>query len=95
MHSCSSASGFGKVGGLKLLNSFMGASFRLRFGGEKLNCTRLDAPTFSSPVSSSSLAFSAPGVSSAVGLVGAEFALRHSSHQTGAVFFVPVSFHFS
>jgi len=34
-------------------------------------------------------------VSSAVGLVGAEFALRHSSHQTGAVFFVPVSFHFS
>jgi hypothetical protein len=23
----------------------MGASFRLRFGGEKPNCTRLDAPT--------------------------------------------------
>jgi hypothetical protein len=74
---------------------FMGASFRLRFGGEKLNRNHLDAPTFSSPVSSSSQAFSAPGVSSAVGLVGAEFALRHSSHQTGAVFFVPVSFHSS
>jgi hypothetical protein len=81
---------------MKLLNSFMGASFRLQLVSEKPNCARLDAPTFSSPVSSSSQAFSAPGVSSAVGLVGAEFALRHSSHQTGAVFFVPaVSFHFS
>jgi hypothetical protein len=26
---------------------FMGASFRLQFGGEKLNCTRLDAPAIS------------------------------------------------
>jgi hypothetical protein len=73
----------------------MGASFRLQLVREKPNCARLDAPTFSSPVSSSSQAFSAPGVSSAVGLVFADLPIRHSSHQTGAAFFVPaVFFHF-
>jgi len=74
----------------------MGASFRLQLVREKPKCTRLDAPTFSSPVSSSSLALSAPGVSSAAGVVFADFPIRHSSHQTGAVFFVPADFfHFS
>lgn len=68
--------------------SFMGASFCLLFEIENLDFKRLDAPTFSSPVSSSSQAFSAPGVSSAAGLVGADCPVRHSIHQTGAAFFV-------
>jgi hypothetical protein len=74
----------------------MGVSILTKLWLRDFNSMGCDTPAFSSPVSSSSLALSAPGVSSAAGFVGTEFPLRHSSHQTGAVFFVPADFfHFS
>jgi hypothetical protein len=74
----------------------MGVSILIGIGLRDFNSMGCDTPTFSSPVSSSSLALSAPGVLSAADLVIADFPIRHSSHQTGAVFFVPaVFFHFS
>lgn len=70
-----------------VFSASMGQSFHVQRGCDVPGRARLGAPTISSRVSSSSQAFSAPGVSSAAGLCASRYSTRAIRAQTRAAFF--------